>query len=129
MDRANGIGPGSFKISYQNDPDGKDDPVEIDFTPPWPRMSMIKELNKILEVEIPIDLESETTRQFLEDLAKKHSVVCPPPLTAARLLDKLVGDFLEEKCVNPTFICDHPKVMSPLAKWSVLFASCWPVSL
>ena len=23
---------------------------------------------------------------------------------------------MEEQCVNPTFICDHPQVMSPLAK-------------
>jgi lysyl-tRNA synthetase, class II len=29
----------------------------------------------------------------------------------------LVGQFLEEQCINPTFICDHPQVMSPLAKW------------
>ena len=39
-----------------------------------------------------------------------------PPLTTYRLLDKLVGEFLESKCLNPTFICDHPKIMSPLAK-------------
>lgn len=78
---------------------------------------MIKELNKVLDVDIPLDLESESARAFLEELVKKHGVVCPPPLTSARLLDKLVGEFLEEKCVHPTFICDHPKVMSPLAKW------------
>ena len=29
---------------------------------------------------------------------------------------QLVGQFLEEQCINPTFICDHPQVMSPLAK-------------
>ena len=29
---------------------------------------------------------------------------------------QLVGHFLEEQCINPTFICDHPEVMSPLAK-------------
>ena len=40
-----------------------------------------------------------------------------PPHTTARLLDKLVGEFLESKCLNPTFICDHPQIMSPLAKW------------
>ena len=34
----------------------------------------------------------------------------------AAVLDKLVGEFLESKCINPTFICDHPKIMSPLAK-------------
>ena len=29
---------------------------------------------------------------------------------------QLVGHFLEETCVNPTFIMDHPEIMSPLAK-------------
>lgn len=80
---------------------------------------MIQELNKELDVQIPTNLEDPETRQLLEDLVKKNGIACPPPLTAARLLDKLVGTFLEEKCVNPTFICDHPKVMSPLAKWSL----------
>lgn len=30
---------------------------------------------------------------------------------------QLVGEFLEETCICPTFICDHPQIMSPLAKW------------
>lgn len=33
------------------------------------------------------------------------------------MLDKLVGHFIEETCINPTFICDHPQIMSPLAKY------------
>ena len=37
--------------------------------------------------------------------------------TTARLLDKLVGEFLESQLLNPGFICDHPQIMSPLAKW------------
>ena len=28
-----------------------------------------------------------------------------------------MGDFLETQCINPGFICDHPKIMSPLAKY------------
>merc|ERR1712107_532106 len=45
-------------------------------------------------------------------------VDCPRPRTAARLLDKLCGHFIEEKIVNkPTFITEHPQIMSPLAKW------------
>ena len=27
-----------------------------------------------------------------------------------------MGEFLETECLSPTFICDHPKIMSPLAK-------------
>ena len=29
---------------------------------------------------------------------------------------QLVGHFLEGTCVNPTFIMNHPEIMSPLAK-------------
>lgn len=37
--------------------------------------------------------------------------------TTARLLDKLVGEYLESQLIDPGFICDHPQIMSPLAKW------------
>ena len=33
------------------------------------------------------------------------------------MLDKLCSKFIESKCLNPTFIIDHPQVMSPLAKY------------
>lgn len=33
------------------------------------------------------------------------------------MIDKLVGEFIEEGCINPTFITGHPEVMSPLAKY------------
>ena len=39
------------------------------------------------------------------------------PLTTARLLDELTATYLESQCMNPGFICDHPKIMSPLAKY------------
>lgn len=54
---------------------------------------------------------------MLDKLCKEKDVECPNPRTTARLIDKLVGDFIEEKCINPTFLCDHPQIMSPLAKW------------
>lgn len=46
-----------------------------------------------------------------------NNIECPPPRTSARLLDKLCGEFIEEACINPTFIMEHPQIMSPLAKW------------
>lgn len=30
---------------------------------------------------------------------------------------QLVGEYIESECINPTYIIDHPQVMSPLAKW------------
>ncbi|KAJ1630062.1 hypothetical protein T492DRAFT_1005927 [Pavlovales sp. CCMP2436] len=46
---------------------------------------------------------------------QKHGIEPDQP-TPAKLLDKLVGEILEPECVNPTFITDHPVIMSPLAK-------------
>lgn len=109
---------GSYKIKYH--PEGADGPeCEIDFTPPFRRISMIGDLEKELSVKFPpaTQMSSKETNDFLSALCTKHQVECPAPRTTARLLDKLVGEFLEEKCINPTFICDHPQIMSPLAKY------------
>merc|ERR1719276_223222 len=52
----------------------------------------------------------------LEIILDKYELECPPPKTTARLLDTLVGEFLEDNIVHPTFITEHPQIMSPLAK-------------
>ena len=78
---------------------------------------MVSGLEEVLGETIPLPLESEEARLFLAAQCAKHGVSCPPPQTTARLMDKLVGDFLEVKCVNPTFITEQPQLMSPLAKW------------
>ncbi|MBN3313947.1 SYK ligase, partial [Atractosteus spatula] len=109
---------GGYKITYHPaGPEGE--VVEIDFTPPFRRIRMMEELRKVLGVSLPAadTLDSEESRQFLERLCQEKGLECSAPRTSARLLDKLVGEFLEVSCINPTFICDHPQTMSPLAKW------------
>ncbi|KAK6122294.1 hypothetical protein DH2020_043914 [Rehmannia glutinosa] len=107
---------GGYKIKYHAN--GLDhDPIEIDFTPPFRRIDMIDELEKMANLSIPKDLSSEETNKYLVDACLKFEIKCPPPQTTTRLLDKLVGHFLEETCTNPTFIINHPEIMSPLAKW------------
>ncbi|MFQ6667346.1 hypothetical protein Gotur_033402 [Gossypium turneri] len=107
---------GSYKIKYHAN--GLDSaPIEIDFTPPFRRLDMVEELEKMANLNIPKDFSSDETNKYLADACAKLEIKCPPPQTTARLLDKLVGHFLEETCVNPTFIINHPEIMSPLAKW------------
>jgi len=108
---------GTYKVPYH--PDGPEGPAfEIDFTPPFRRLRMFPDLEKCLGVKLPSpeELHTAESRLQLDQLCAKHEVECGAPRTASRLLDKLVGHFLEEQCINPTFICDHPQVMSPLAK-------------
>jgi lysyl-tRNA synthetase class 2 len=92
---------------------------QVDFTPPWKRVSMMAGLAERVPdfVSADMDLTSDESRQRLERACAKYDINCPSPRTTMRLLDKLVGHFLEDECINPTFLCDHPVVMSPLAKW------------
>ncbi|XP_076048909.1 lysyl-tRNA synthetase isoform X2 [Oratosquilla oratoria] len=109
---------GTYKVKFH--PSGSEgEGWEIDFQPPYKRIHMFPDLEKELGVKLPApdQLHTEESRKILSDLCEKHEIECPPPRTSARLLDKLVGEFLEEQCINPTFIMDHPEVMSPLAKY------------
>jgi len=109
---------GSYKVTFHPDgPEGEE--KEIDFTPPFKRLRMFPDLEKALGVQLPKPdtLHTEEARLHLDRICVEKQVECPPPRTCARLLDKLVGDYLEETCINPTFITEHPQIMSPLAKW------------
>ncbi|CAI2362504.1 unnamed protein product [Moneuplotes crassus] len=109
---------GSYLLEYHKK--GKEEPdskITIDFTPPFRRIPMIKGLEERLGVEFPKDLNSPETNEWLKKLCIEKGVICKAPLTTARLIDKLVGDFIEVECDNPAFIIDHPQIMSPLAKY------------
>jgi len=110
---------GSYKIQYHPEGDESDEVWDIDFTPPWKRLRMLPDLEVALKAKMPdpSTLHTEEARAALDALCVKHGVECSPPRTTARLLDKLVGEFLESTCINPTFITEHPQIMSPLAKW------------
>ncbi|KNH04492.1 hypothetical protein XU18_4262 [Perkinsela sp. CCAP 1560/4] len=91
--------------------------VPIDFSPPFRRVQMIPELEKCTGKVFPQDFESQSFIDFLEGLIQDAGIELAAPHTAPRLLDALVGHFIEPHCDQPTFIIDHPRIMSPLAKW------------
>lgn len=109
---------GTYELTYH--PDGKenkDTARKVNFKPPFARIPLVKGVEEALGIKLPENLESEETRLFLLELCAKHKIECQNPKTTARLLDKLCGEYIESKCVNPTFIIDHPQIMSPLAKY------------
>ncbi|OCF38143.1 lysine-tRNA ligase [Kwoniella heveanensis CBS 569] len=111
---------GTTKVTFH--PQGRGEgkkAYEVDFTRPWKRFDMIGELEAQLNVKFPPGdtLHDDNANKFLRELCAKHNVDCAEPKTNARLLDKLVGEYIENQCVNPSFIVGHPQVMSPLAKY------------
>ena len=86
---------GGYVVKYHPDATNPDVELEIDFSAPWKRIDLIKGLEEALNVEFPPgdQLHTAETGEFLKDLCKKHGIECSPPLTNARLLDKVPASF------------------------------------
>lgn len=106
---------GGYRTTYHTQ---HGETYEVNWEAPWRRVEMIPELERVTGEKFPPSEEMHTpaTGEFLKKLLAKMKVDCPPPLTNARMLDRLVGEFIEDTCINPTFILNHPQMMSPLAK-------------
>ncbi|VDM78873.1 unnamed protein product [Strongylus vulgaris] len=122
---------GTYKIQYHPNGPGTEPVMEasfkVDFTPPFKRVNMYEGLEKALGVKLPspdtlktegeLSILHSISNNFFDKLCRERNVECVEPRTTARLLDKLVGEFLESTFVSPTFLIGHPQIMSPLAKW------------
>lgn len=99
----------THKITYKG--------AELDFGKPFRQVDFLEELSKKTGYNmVGVDLSDLTVQAEIIGLLTKFDIKCPPPLTMPRVLDKLCGHFIEPECVQPTFIINHPKIMSPLAK-------------
>jgi len=105
---------GSYFLTYNEEPGSE--PITIDFTPPFKRISMVQGVEEATGTKIPMD-DEPTAHRVLAEICKKHEFELAAPHTTARLLDKCVAEFIEDNIINPTFIVEHPEIMSPLAKY------------
>jgi len=111
------VNGGSLEIKYHANGHDKD-PITIKFTKPFKRIPIFDGLKEYAGIDlIGYDFTTEETKKHIEKILSDRGIECSPPLTVARMLDKLVGTYIEPKCESPTFICDHPEIMSPLAKY------------
>ncbi|MCO6430180.1 MAG: lysine--tRNA ligase [Deltaproteobacteria bacterium] len=96
---------GSLKVPFGE--------TEIDFTPPWPRISMLESVHAIGGVDRHLDLN---TLEGVHAAAKHHKIDLDEPSDWGRSLENLWAALVEEKLVNPVFITHHPFSISPLAR-------------
>ena len=97
---------GSTKIAYGEH--------ELEFKPPWKRLEMRQ---GILETS-GIDMAEHTTAESLfKAITTKHPNKTPDPkATRGKLIDFLLSEFLEPTLIQPTFLYNYPRDISPLAK-------------
>jgi lysyl-tRNA synthetase class 2 len=95
----------------------KVDEVIVDFKTPFRRVNMLEELGRKIGMDLNGDnLESPKILEELIRTCEREGIAVGEPKTLSRVLDKLVGKYIEPECINPTFLIGHPLVMSPLAK-------------
>jgi lysyl-tRNA synthetase class 2 len=85
---------------------------ELSFEIPWPRM----ELRQGIINTANIDIASYPTAKSLEAMMKEHGIDTKPGETRGKLIEQLLSDFLEPTLIQPTFLYDYPRDISPLAK-------------
>ena len=84
----------------------------LDVTPPWKRI----ELRQGLIDTTGIDINEHLTGESLEAAMKAKNYAFKPGSPRGKLIDSLIGDYLEPSLIQPTFLYDYPRDISPLAK-------------
>jgi lysyl-tRNA synthetase class 2 len=95
---------GSRKFTYQGHP--------IDLTPPWTRMRLSDGLAEMAGIEIT----QHPTAESLGAAMRQRGMEVDPKAPRGKLIDKLLSDTLEPTLIQPTFLYDYPREISPLAK-------------
>ena len=87
--------------------DGK----QISFKAPFRRLTMT---DAILE-KTGYDITGKSEEQ-LREACQRLNVEIDDTMGKGKLIDAIFGQYCEEHLIQPTFICDYPREMSPLCK-------------
>ncbi|MEJ2710429.1 MAG: lysine--tRNA ligase [Anaerolineales bacterium] len=95
---------GSHSLTYQGH--------TIDLAQPWQRMELVDAIHEMAG----IDLEQYPTAESLAQAMRARDLKPDPEATRGKLIDSLLGDFVEPKLIQPAFVYNYPRDISPLAK-------------
>jgi lysyl-tRNA synthetase class 2 len=85
---------------------------EIDLTPPWNRM----QIRQGLIDHAGIDIQDYPTDEALAEVMKARQIPFKPGTPRGKLINTLMETYLEPIMIQPTFLYDYPRDISPLAK-------------
>jgi lysyl-tRNA synthetase class 2 len=93
---------GSTRFTY----DGR----ELDVGPSWDRITMLGSLSENLGEQVTLD------RTDLPELAERHDVGIDPAWGPGKIVQEIWEHVVEPTLFEPTFVCDFPREVSPLAR-------------
>ena len=95
---------GTLQVTYQG--------TEIDLSGEWRRATMMELASEHAGEEVSFD----RTREELVAILEKNGGHAEDAWGKGKLISEIFEAVAEEKLVQPTFVCDHPLEISPLAK-------------
>lgn len=87
--------------------------VTLQFTPPFARVSFVPGVRQFSGLDVLSATEEEMRVRLCQAGLPADEVAS---LTGGKLLDEMFTAFLGPHLVQPTFVVDYPKALSPLAK-------------
>jgi lysyl-tRNA synthetase class 2 len=85
----------------------------LDFSTPWRRLSFVDGIRERTGLDVRTADEVEMRRALVRAGVAVEEAA---GWSGGKLLDEMFKEFVERHLVQPTFVIDHPKVLSPLAK-------------
>ena len=85
----------------------------INLSRPWKRASMLQLVRDVTGCQ---ELTYSSPREQLVELAKKLNVEFEEKDTAVKIMGKIFDEKIEATLIEPTFVVEYPKEISPLAK-------------
>jgi lysyl-tRNA synthetase class 2 len=95
------------------DPDVRSIPYRdrsVDLTPPFRRLTVLDAVSQATGEEVALD------RMDLRDLAERHGVVPGETAGPGAIVQELFDRLVQPTIWEPTFVCDFPREVSPLAR-------------
>jgi lysyl-tRNA synthetase class 2 len=83
---------------------------DLDLTPPWRRLTILGSVSDAIGEVVTLD------RQDLPELADRHGVNVDPAWGPGKIVQELFEKLVEKTLWEPTFVCDFPREVSPLAR-------------
>tara|TARA_X000001036_G_scaffold391096_1_gene389136 strand:+ start:718 stop:2412 length:1695 start_codon:yes stop_codon:yes gene_type:complete len=83
----------------------------IEFKAPYPRIPILEAIEKYTGEDV-----SNMDEDELRECAKKMGIEADNTMGYGKLVDEIFGEKCEHEFIQPTFIIDYPKEMSPLTK-------------
>jgi lysyl-tRNA synthetase, class II len=97
---------GSTKINWQGH--------VLDLTPPWPRIPLLAAIHQATGIDYEAYPDAESLAEAMRGIGHDPA----PSSSWGKLVDSLLSRHVEPTLIQPTFLIDYPRDVSPLAKGS-----------